>query len=88
MDIYISSIPFKWKEKDLEDLFAPYGEISSVKIIINKITRQNKGFGFVTMPDESSAKKAITALNGVEIDGRKIIVNNMIDLIKRLMLIL
>ena len=75
MDIYIGSVPFKWKDKDLEELFAPYGEITSIKIIIDKITRQNKGFGFVSMPVESSAKNAINALNGIEVEGRNLIVN-------------
>ncbi len=75
MDIFIGSIPFKWKEKELEELFTQYGEVSSAKIIIDRITRQNKGFGFVTMEDEKSAKNAINALNNIEFEGRKIVVN-------------
>jgi RNA recognition motif-containing protein len=75
MDIYIGSIPFKWKEKDLEELFTPFGEVKSTKIIIDKISRQNKGFGFVTMDDNTSAHKAIKALHGIEIEGRNITVN-------------
>lgn len=49
MEIFVGSIPFKFKEKDLIDLFSPYGEVISATIIINKSTRQNKGFGFVEM---------------------------------------
>jgi RNA recognition motif-containing protein len=75
MDIYIGSIPFKWKDKNLLDLFEPYGEVLSAKIIIDKITRQNKGFGFVTMTDDAAAQNAIKSLNGTEIEGRNIIVN-------------
>ncbi|MBK8515826.1 MAG: RNA-binding protein [Saprospiraceae bacterium] len=75
MEIFVGSIPFKWKEMDLEELFTPFGEVTSVKIIIDKITRQNKGFGFVSMPDASSANAAIKALEGFEIDGRKISVS-------------
>ena len=52
MDIYVGSIPFKWKDKNLLELFSPYGEVNEVKIVIDKITRQNKGFGFVTMEDK------------------------------------
>lgn len=75
MDIYVGSIPFKWKERHLFELFAPYGEVSESKIIIDKITRQNKGFGFVIMPNADEANAAIQALNGNEYEGRKIVVN-------------
>ncbi|HRO09755.1 MAG TPA: hypothetical protein PK047_12890 [Saprospiraceae bacterium] len=74
MDLYVGSIPFKWKEKDLIDIFAEFGEIVSVKIVIDKITRQNKGFGFITMIDDEAAMKAIEWLNGSEQLGRNIIV--------------
>jgi RNA recognition motif-containing protein len=75
MDIYISNLPFKLKESQLKELFEKYGEVSSVKIVIDNITRQNKGFGFVEMPDEKQAYKAIKELNGSELDGRAIIVS-------------
>ncbi|MBK8348322.1 MAG: RNA-binding protein [Saprospiraceae bacterium] len=75
MDLYVGSIPFKWKEKDLHDLFAQFGEVVSVKIIIDKITRQNKGFGFVTMADSAAAQRAITALHATELEGRSLVVN-------------
>jgi RNA recognition motif-containing protein len=75
MDIFAGSLPFKLKEEDLKQLFEQYGEVTSAKIIIDKITRQNKGFGFIEMPNEEEAKKAIEALNGFEILGRQIVVN-------------
>ncbi|MBP6385368.1 MAG: RNA-binding protein [Pseudarcicella sp.] len=75
MDIYVGSIPFKWSESVLKELFEPFGEVVSVKIVINKMTRQNKGFGFVEMMVEDEGKKAIKALDGKEFEGRKIIVN-------------
>lgn len=74
MDIYVSSISFKWEDKKLREIFEAYGEVESAKIIIDKITRQNKGFGFVKMPNEEQAKAAIKALNNTEMDERKIIV--------------
>jgi RNA recognition motif-containing protein len=74
MDIYVGSISFKWEDKKLREIFGAYGEVESAKIIIDKITRQNKGFGFVTMPNDEEAKAAIKALNGAEMDERKIIV--------------
>ncbi len=75
MDIFAGSLPFKLKEEDLKKLFEQYGEVSSATIIIDKITRQNKGYGFVEMPNENEAQNAIQALNGSEVMGRQIIVN-------------
>jgi RNA recognition motif-containing protein len=75
MDIFVGSLPFKLDEGELRALFENLGEVTSVKIIIDKDTRQNKGFGFVEMPNESEAQKAIEELNGFEIMGRKIVVN-------------
>ena len=53
MDIYVGGLPFKMTEKELRSMFENYGEVESAKIIIDKITRQNKGFGFVTMPNNT-----------------------------------
>lgn len=75
MDIFVGSLPFKMKDKGLKELFEPYGEVESVKIIIDKATRQNKGFGFVVMPNDAEANKAINELDGKEIMGRTIIVS-------------
>ncbi|MFN3782525.1 MAG: RNA recognition motif domain-containing protein [Spirosomataceae bacterium] len=72
MDIFVRSIPFKYKEKDLIALFTPYGDVAEAKIVIDKATRQNKGFGFVKMPNEMEALAAILALNGAEIGDRKL----------------
>jgi RNA recognition motif-containing protein len=66
MEIYIGSIPFKWKDKDLITLFENFGTVEKAAIVIDKITRQNKGFGFVTMNDSIQAQNAIRALNGSE----------------------
>ena len=71
MDIFVGSLPFKIKSDQLKALFEEFGEVESVKIIMDKITRQNKGFGFVVMPNHHEAKLAIDALNGKEIMGRK-----------------
>ncbi|MBX2953245.1 MAG: RNA-binding protein [Leadbetterella sp.] len=75
MDIFVGSIPFKFKEKDLEALFTPFGEVVSVKIIIDKATRQNKGFGFVEMKERKDGLSAIQALNGSDQLGRAIVVS-------------
>jgi RNA recognition motif-containing protein len=75
MDIYVGSLPFKMKEAELREIFEKYGEVSSAKIIIDKMTRQSKGFGFVEMPDEAQAKDAIANINGQEVLGRELVVN-------------
>jgi len=75
MDIFVGSLSFKLKESELREAFEKFGEVSSAKIIIDKITRQSKGFGFVEMPDEEQAKLAIRELNGVEMYGRPLVVN-------------
>lgn len=70
MNIYVSNLSFNVQEKDLRDCFTPYGEVTSAKVIIDKITGKSRGFGFVDMPDDSAAKKAITGLDNGTVDGR------------------
>lgn len=75
MDIYVGSLPFKMKEEDLRETFEEFGEVTSAKIIMDKMTRQSKGFGFVEMPNDAEAKEAIEKLHGQEMMGRELIVN-------------
>jgi RNA recognition motif-containing protein len=75
MNIFVGSLPFRLSEPELREVFEEYGEVSSAKIITDKFTGRSKGFGFVEMPDDEEAKKAVEALNGAEIDGRTIVVN-------------
>ncbi|NLV19666.1 MAG: RNA-binding protein [Bacteroidetes bacterium] len=79
MNIYVGSLNFKMKEEELRELFEEYGEVASAKIIFDKYSGKSKGFGFVEMPDDNEAKKAIEELNGSEIQGRNIIVNESIE---------
>ena len=66
MNLYVGSLPFKISEAELNELFKEYGEVTSVKIIIDKYSGKSKGFGFVEMLNEAEAKKAIKELNGAE----------------------
>lgn len=75
MNIFVGSLPFKLEEAQLKQHFEPYGEVGSVKIITDKFSGRSKGFGFVEMPDDEAAKKAIESLNGSELGGRPIVVN-------------
>jgi len=66
MNIFVSSLNFKANKEDLHDLFTPFGEVASARIIINRNTRRSKGYGFVEMPNEQEGLAAIQALNGSE----------------------
>ena len=75
MNIFVGSLPFQLEEADLKELFEAYGEVSTVKIIIDRESGRSKGFGFVEMPDDEAAQLAITGLNGSEVRGRSIAVS-------------
>ena len=75
MNIFVGSLPFSIEEADLRESFEAYGAVDSVKIITDKFTGRSKGFGFVDMPDNAAAQKAIDALNGTELEGRAMVVN-------------
>ncbi|MCX6319268.1 MAG: RNA-binding protein [Bacteroidetes bacterium] len=75
MNIYVGNLSWNLKDQDLSNLFATHGEVSSAKIVTDKFTNRSKGFGFVEMPNDDQAQAAIAALNGTEVDGRNIVVN-------------
>jgi RNA recognition motif-containing protein len=75
MNIYVGNLSWNLKDQDLSNLFATHGEVSSAKIVTDKFTNRSKGFGFVEMPNDDQAQAAIAALNGSEVDGRNIVVN-------------
>lgn len=75
MNIFVGSLPFKLDESELREYFEEYGEVSSAKIIIDKLSGRSKGFGFVEMPNDEEAQQAIKELNGAEVQGRTIVVN-------------
>lgn len=75
MNIYVGNLSWNLKDQDLSNLFASHGEVSSAKIVLDKFTNRSKGFGFVEMPNDDQAQAAISALNGTEVDGRNIVVN-------------
>lgn len=75
MNIYVSNLSFDLLDEDLKGFFTPYGEVSSAKIITDRETGRSRGFGFVEMADSASAKKAIDELNGADVEGRALNVN-------------
>jgi len=75
MNIYIGNLSRNVTEAELREVFAAHGQIQSVAIIKDKMTGESRGFGFVEMPNRDEALKAISALNGKDMKGRNLTVN-------------
>ena len=75
MNIYVGNLSFSATESDLRDAFQAFGTVEKAAIITDKATGQSRGFGFVEMPNRDEAEKAIAALNGRDLKGRAIKVN-------------
>ena len=75
MEIYVGSLSYSVTEEDLKEAFAPFGEVSSVRLVSDKFSGKSKGFGFVEMPSNEEAEAAIAALNEKDFKGRDIKVN-------------
>lgn len=74
MNIYVGNLPSSATEDSLRDMFTEFGEVHSVKVIMDRDTGLSRGFGFIEM-SENAARNAMTALNGKEIEGKELIVN-------------
>jgi len=75
MKLYVGNLSYDTNEQALEDLFAEHGRVDEVALIMDRDTGPPRGFGFVTMSDDAEARAAIEAVNGREIDGRTLNVN-------------
>ena len=75
MDIYVGNLAYSTNDETLRTAFAAYGEVASARVVSDRMTGRSKGFGFVEMPDRAQAQSAIDALNGKELDGRTLRVN-------------
>lgn len=73
--LYVGNLSFDIIENDLQDLFAPYGTVTEVNLIQDRVTGKARGFGFVTMENKEAADAAIQALNGRDFQGRALTVN-------------
>jgi len=73
--IYVGGLPYSATDSQLNDLFAPHGTVESAHVITDRATGQGRGFGFVEMSTDAEAKTAIGALNGTQMDGRTLTVN-------------
>ncbi len=74
MNLFVASLNFKTRREDLQKAFEAYGQVTSAKIVKDRVTGRSKGFGFVEMPNDEEAARAIAGLNDTEFDGRKIVV--------------
>lgn len=73
--LFVGSLPWAIDDQGLEDLFKEFGQVTSAKVIIDRDTNRSKGFGFVEFDDDNAAKAAIDKLNGTDVQGRSIVVN-------------
>ena len=72
MNIYVSNLSFNVQDEDLKEFFTEYGEVTSAKVITDKFTGKSRGFGFVEMPDNDAAQKAIAELDQASVENRTI----------------
>ena len=75
MNIYVGNLSFKAGENDVRQAFAAFGAVSSVAIIKDQVTGKSRGFAFVEMPENTEAQAAIAGLNGKDLLGRPLMVN-------------
>ncbi len=74
-NLYVSGLPYSATDRQLEEIFSAHGTVVSARVITDKFTGRSRGFGFVEMSSQSEAQKAIEALNGTELEGRTLVVN-------------
>ena len=75
MNLYVGNLSYDMSEENLRTEFAEYGEVQSAKIITDKFTGRSRGFGFVEMTSDDEGKKAMEELNGKDVEGRQLVVN-------------
>jgi RNA recognition motif-containing protein len=75
MNIYVGNLSYGMSEDELRDAFGAFGEVSSVKILMDRETGRSRGFGFVEMPNKSEGETAIAQLNGKDVGGRALRIN-------------
>ena len=75
MKIYVGNMPYSVTTENLSDMFKEYGDVEEATVIMDRESGRSKGFGFVDMPNNSDADRAIKGLNGTQLDGRALTVN-------------
>ena len=75
VNIYVGNLPYSMGDSELAETFEAHGSVERAKVVMDRDTGRSRGFGFVEMSDGQEARAAIEALNGAEVDGRKLVVN-------------
>jgi RNA recognition motif-containing protein len=75
MKLYVGNLSYDTTENDLQDLFEQHGQVSEIALMMDRMTGKSRGFAFVTMPDSAAAQAAMSALNGKNLHGRDLTVN-------------
>ncbi|MBF0254950.1 MAG: RNA-binding protein [Gammaproteobacteria bacterium] len=75
INIYVGNLPYSVRDEQLRDMFTEFGNVASAKVVMDRDTNRSKGFGFVEMDDKSAAETAIEAMNGKDMGGRPLRVN-------------
>ncbi len=75
MNIYVGNLSYSTTEDGLREAFGQYGQVESASVIMDRATGRSRGFGFVVMPNDGEAEEAISNLNGQDLDGRSLNVN-------------
>ena len=75
MNIYVGNLSFRTDDQELNEVFAEFGDVASAKVVFDRETDRSRGFGFVEMDNDDEAKAAIAALDGAEVSGRNLRVN-------------
>ena len=75
INIYVGNLPFSTTDTDLQELFSQHGDVEEVQVITDRDTGRSRGFGFVKMRDDNAGRTAIEQLNGTDMGGRSIVVN-------------
>jgi len=75
MNIYVGNLSFRTDDEELREVFAEFGDVASAKVVMDRETDRSRGFGFVEMDNDDEGKAAIEALDGAEVSGRNLRVN-------------
>lgn len=75
VNIYVGNLPYSTTDAELQQLFAQHGEVRKAQVVMDRETGRSRGFGFVEMSNDQQGRAAIDAMNGQDMDGRKLVVN-------------
>ncbi|VVB70536.1 RNA recognition motif. (a.k.a. RRM, RBD, or RNP domain) [uncultured archaeon] len=73
--LFVGNLPYSVTQEQLKDMFTSYGEITEALVVMDRLTGRSKGFGFVTFADETACKNAMTEMNGKDVEGKALTVN-------------